>query len=660
MLNNSPIMISVILSVLLCISRTVLFAEDLVLVNDAEPKSAIILSFSPSPTEKYAAAEFRKYVQWTAGPYLPVHNESQDLGEEWWYIEGKLWLGKLKRGKPEEPGIKIFIGRTKAAEAQGLTLSPDTYSPDAFRIKANDKEVFITGATDRGTLYGVYTFCEKLLGVRWLIPGPLGEDIRHTMTVSIPEMDIIEEPDFGQRHGGFSGPYYYDWAVRHKIHVWGASVLGMDYKGGTVIGSSGHNWFHLIPGSMYGDDHPEYFGLWEGERTIGNVSGPGTVGQFCSTNPEAVAVAVTTIRNDLEKRPDVEIYSLCPNDTRRFCDCEYCLVRDVEPEIDLVGYQEKVVSDRVWHFFNAVADAFPEKTFYTFAYHNYMNPPVKVKPRPNIMVGITQMWPANYARKIDDPTDELNARFNALLQQWTALHDNFKFYGYTCKTMWGQMPYPVARRAAHDLKYLHSIGVRNFYSQNGGSGRWGHLGRQLYLLAKLWWDIDADPETILDDYYTRLYRSAAPDMAEYYEIMEEALARPGAFLHHSPWDEAPEIFTPVYMERAEHALERAFDRADNSLIHDRIEIPWIAHEFARRYLEGIRLENAYYETKDKETLKEAIACFEELVKFAKYHAPKDAVAYFGRENDVHAQIQYGKRGKHLKILKEELAKLQSQ
>ena len=57
----------------------------------------------------------------------------------------------------------------------------DRFGPEDLRIVIRDGNIAIAGGRPRGTLYGVYTFLEDYLGVRFLtvdhthVP-PLGDD----------------------------------------------------------------------------------------------------------------------------------------------------------------------------------------------------------------------------------------------------------------------------------------------------------------------------------------------------------------------------------------------------------------------------------------------------------------------------------------------------
>ena len=46
----------------------------------------------------------------------------------------------------------------------------DELDDEGFILFSDGKHLVIRGGTDRGTLYGVYTFLEDYLGVRWFTP----------------------------------------------------------------------------------------------------------------------------------------------------------------------------------------------------------------------------------------------------------------------------------------------------------------------------------------------------------------------------------------------------------------------------------------------------------------------------------------------------------
>ena len=62
----------------------------------------------------------------------------------------------------------IYIGETSASDEVDFDYS--TIGEDGFLLYCDGENFIIRGEDSRGTLYGVYTFLEEYLGVRWFTP----------------------------------------------------------------------------------------------------------------------------------------------------------------------------------------------------------------------------------------------------------------------------------------------------------------------------------------------------------------------------------------------------------------------------------------------------------------------------------------------------------
>src|SRR5688572_4544582 len=101
----------------------------------------------------------------------------------------KLAAKELQRVLEISTGAKLSITNAPASPmiALGTGLSTETLPEEAFQIVTKGQDLFIAGndtpdgqqtwgssvgaGTSRGTLFGVYSFLEKVVGVRWLLPG---------------------------------------------------------------------------------------------------------------------------------------------------------------------------------------------------------------------------------------------------------------------------------------------------------------------------------------------------------------------------------------------------------------------------------------------------------------------------------------------------------
>ena len=120
-----------------------------------------------------------------------VADAAQLLSE---YVEkstsAKLSVGENTPG--DDGAIVIHVGEDEFVRQLDLDLGD--LDMDGFVIAfSGERDVVIVGATEWGTEFGVYEFLERYLDIRWLIPGPDGEDVpRHTLVV-VPAADVRDK-----------------------------------------------------------------------------------------------------------------------------------------------------------------------------------------------------------------------------------------------------------------------------------------------------------------------------------------------------------------------------------------------------------------------------------------------------------------------------------
>jgi hypothetical protein len=89
----------------------------------------------------------------------------------------------------------------------------------------------------------VDTFLEKYCGVRWFVPGDLGEVVPKSAGLAVPDVSDVQNPDFIHRsvwwcYGKFppgQKEAYALWRIRNKM-------------GGVKL-SAGHNMMRIVPKS---------------------------------------------------------------------------------------------------------------------------------------------------------------------------------------------------------------------------------------------------------------------------------------------------------------------------------------------------------------------------------------------------------------------------
>ncbi|MBR5221346.1 MAG: DUF4838 domain-containing protein, partial [Clostridia bacterium] len=327
-----------------------------------------------------------------------------------------------------EPKAGIYLGDITGIDTTDL-------GEDGFRIITDGDRLCIAGG-NRGVIYGVYEFLESL-GCRFFTHNC--EKIPTVPNLEIGEYDIKQIPRVEYREHNYAdvvqNPRF---SVRCRFN--GASHRIPARMGGHMP----YAWFvhtfeRMVPPSVYGETHPEYYSLIDGKRVVRD----GGRTQLCLTNPEVYDVCVEAVRKALKERPDARIISISQNDWHGNCQCENCLAVDRE---------EGSPAGTLLRFVNSIAetleDEFPDVIFDTLAY-NYSRPASKITHnRKNVCVRLCSIEACfshpfetcdDESRNVTRP-DGSKANFITDLRDWGKVCDRMYIWDYT--TCFAHYPTP--------------------------------------------------------------------------------------------------------------------------------------------------------------------------------------------------------------------------
>ena len=179
----------------------------LTLVQDGTPNASIVVAPNAPNTVTRAATELRNTIKRSTGAELPIlvgerptAGHSVFLGESAFTRE----LGISVQGvKPDGyrwqtgPDWLVIVGRDHGGGVVHGMRNP--WNPH----EVYNHELKLGAFGEAGTLYGAYHFLERFLGVRWYMPGDLGTVIPRHRSVSIPFLNVTQEPDFEYRYSWF-------------------------------------------------------------------------------------------------------------------------------------------------------------------------------------------------------------------------------------------------------------------------------------------------------------------------------------------------------------------------------------------------------------------------------------------------------------------------
>lgn len=571
-------------------------AGEVILVEQGRPTSEIAIPDDASPTVRHAAAELAAYLLKMSGAEVPVVDERR-----------------------EPAALRIDVGPTERARQ---TL-PDGLLGREERvfIEAGPKGVTICGGGDRGTLFAVYRFLERL-GCRWLAPDPELEYVPARSTVSIAPMKLDSEPVFTWRFFKGAVAKLEDWGV--KMGMNGLYLEETSEKDGGCCfwpdeAPSVHAYHDIIPNETYFDDHPEWFPMIGGHRVPGDLHGR----QLCVTAEGLADEFAANVVQIFDAHPGCRLMSISPNDGRGWCECPECEALDQRlcggrtTQQALAG-EPPFRGDRVFWFANEVAvrvaRKHPDKKLLVLAYINYAEPPDSVRLHPNVVPFLCHYAPADYSRPISDPESEPNRQFNALLRRWADSTPNVLIYSYVSKSMWWGLPRPVLRPFAADIKHFHDLGIRRYYCQSSLSD-WALDGPLYYVIARLLWDPAADPQAIADKWIECVFGPAADDMKAFYAAVDAAVRKTGRPYSDNPPRDVPGLFDRRSLDAALDALDAAERAATDAQSRRRVD------EVARRFrygywmIEALSQRHRFDQTADPAAGEAAVAARDRALQF---------------------------------------------
>lgn len=408
----------------------------------------------------------------------------------------KLPVVKEKEAPAYANRIRIWLGQSNYIQKQKIGFT--SLGNDGFAIIFPDaRNIIVAGATDWGTEFGVYELLERFVGVRWLLPGAIGQHIPQKNHVSIRQQDLIQSPKFVSRLlSGLRGEEQNAWARYNRMY-------------GQI--QFHHNLLNIFPATEDRHSHPEYFPIINGRKYIPSHNKDRNW-QPCFSAPGIAEEAIRRISDYFEKNPQVTSYSLGINDSEAFCQCDKCRARVGSKKnfLNLPNY-----SELYYAWANKVAEGvlkkYPDKWFGCLAYNQVAEPPATFKLHPRIIPFMT------YDRmKWVDPVIEKKGKM--LTERWAKQATQTGWYDYIYGT-----PYLVPRVYFHKMaeyyKYAHQHGVRAMYSE--AYPNWGE-GPKLYLALRLQWNPYMNVDMLLQDWYeAAVGKEAAGDLASYYRLWED-------------------------------------------------------------------------------------------------------------------------------------------
>lgn len=474
---------------------------EMVIVDNGVSEYYIVTAENPDECIVTATKELQTYIEKISGAKLDIVTESN---------------------LPE--GSKAFIIGETELEESIVTIDRSEIKTDGFRLYSDGNYFVIAGADSRGTLYGVYTFLEEYLGVRWFTPTlevvPENEDI-----IVDADIDRTVEPSFSVRRNDCAGTNDAHRArTKMNVSFWQPATA---YGGALTYVVWDASLPSLVPDSLFAE-HPEYFALQEdGTRSTDHV---------CLTHPDVLDITIASVREKIEANTiGAKYVHIGQKDNQNYCHCESC-----EALYEKYGS----VCAPTLIFTNNLADAldedYPDFMFTFFAYLETERPPqdLSLKCNKNVAPVLCGLHSACRSHPLTECGNE-DVQEETLLTaygehepriaedflNWTKVAETTYIYDYTINFLNVAQFFSNFGTMQSTMKYMHDIGITG-YIYNCGDGHYAAFNElRNYLLTKLQWDVDCDVEYHMMDFIKAYYgEDAAPYIKEILDIQTAQIA----------------------------------------------------------------------------------------------------------------------------------------
>lgn len=505
------------------VATVVIPAEDVPIAvnqdNSLNRKTIVINGREVDGVARFAAEEFVQHVKRATGAELSIVTDAD----------------------PVPRGTLILIGESRLAREKGLSATD--LPLEGFRVQTFPGGLAIVGRLpdpknpeigSAGTIYGVYDFLERFLGIRWYYPGDDGRVVPETANVVIPPCRYSDHPFRIKRHGtvddrkikGLDEDMHIG-ALRYRVGVSTPVTTGCHTP---------HNF------GVHAQAHPEVMELTPDGRRDKYMP--------CYGNPKTLELMIQDLENYFSKGdstpwlhpngvslwgpPNRWTIHISPPDKQVDCKCEFCVPK-MEPNAGPYEQASRLVAEFVDQYALAIQARWPDKMVFYLPYSNYTTPPKDfVFKSRNVVAGICLMRGA-----ANDKVPEVAAEHDAMIAGWAkATGRKVHLWDYAC---WPAMDTALPFQYPHILQAFQRRHLRDIDGAvlNGGAAAaslpgsdWQVFHPTLYCWFRLMWNPDFNVDAALEEYTRLMYGDARKPMADLLAMLTDRWEK-------VPWSTAP-------------------------------------------------------------------------------------------------------------------------
>lgn len=461
---------------------------------------------------------------------------------------------KLSNDLAVSSGPLLIIGRNNALARKLLgDRALEGLGEDGFVIRSFGPHILIAGATSRGTMYGVNWFLDRKLGIRWLTPTETF--VPSTAELSLDPQTVRQRPRFGFREVLSVEAEDKAWRQRNLMNgeshgpSFSRSPPALDSWNRSWAAKGGiANFFELLPPATYAKAHPEWY------------SG----GQLAMMDP--------AMRKEMAKRVVERLRSLPDYRNIWFAVHDMDWGWDMDPASKAFadrhgGHPAAPRLDMMIDVADQVRAVLPGAKLAFNAYHWSFTPPTGMSVPDHILVYPMTVH-VNYAGALNEPA---NRELGRDLAEWNRIAKHVIVWDHITNFAGFLQPTPNLLPIARSIRWLATLGNVQGYMGEGSFDTPGaeFAALRAWLIARLLWDPEQDPQALIDDFCEKYYGPAAPKIEEYIRFIHHKLARSGDILSEKTTVDMA-MFDAEFVEKSERLFDEAEALTKNTAYFERV------------------------------------------------------------------------------------------
>lgn len=549
---------------------------DTVMAKNGETDYKIVVPAAASDCVLYAASELNRYFTRSTGAQMEI------------VVDNGTAL--------DENAKYVSLGDTTMAG--GLTVTKAEVNLDGYKIARRGNTLLIKAYEDRGVMYGVYEFLHRGFGYECYAVDEIALDVKPT--AYLPDLDFTDAPSFEGRF--LDGPLDYNQELQAKLRM---KDMGLSSRyGGSAtdewMGMHCESFLHIVDyadyEAYYAEHHPDVAKEDYRYEWFSNASGSRL--QWCLTNSVLLDVATENLKKIIAEHPEGIYVNIAEEDMGVMCNCERTgesffglSCKDSRTKYGVSGTLIRFVNELIKRIEPWREQNYPDRDlkYVTFVYHQSINAPVKeqkengkyvpidetVVPHEKLYVRYAPIQRCYYHNLLDK-TCSINKRYAENYEKWTDLTDRLMTWEYrTNYSAYYQFFDNFGTMQDETIRYYEDGVVNMMLQYTTGSGLASMSDLNVYLNSKILWNVYADQEKLIDDFMNAFYKTGAPYVKEYLNLMRSHLAavnveQTGNFHMGMYSTDTPSYQTAKTWSRA--VLEKALDLLGKaSATYDEIE-----------------------------------------------------------------------------------------